>query len=138
MSPLELIARYVSVGDAGAAAVLADLALEHGWTLDVIPDEWAEYDRVRSATGMLAEVPFVDRVPRPWRVVLCGGLRAVEPDAGRGLKPWMLRFIARLWSWRGPDGRRRRWELTKAQDLAAKALIEAGREIELQVPMELR
>lgn len=77
--------------DPVAFAAASDFALERGWRLEVITDEEAEHDRVRSATGPVEMV--LDEKGRPVRR---GGLRAERWRVDR-LEAW-------LWTWRGHTG----------------------------------
>lgn len=81
--------------------VWQDLAREHGFKVDVIADDEAEHDRVRSATrehhSIATTVWIIDRIPLAARPVSVGGLRAIQPSEGGDLKRWMAARVARLW-----------------------------------------
>lgn len=91
-------------GTKSELGVWQDLARECGFRVDVITDEEAEYDRVRSAQRthrhelpIAPTVWIIDRVPLEPRPVSVGGLRAIQPSEGGNLKQWMAARVAYLW-----------------------------------------
>lgn len=91
-------------GTKSELGVWQDLAREYGYRVDVITDEEAEYDRVRSAQRSVhPDLPIaptvwiIDRVPLEARPVSVGGLRAIQPSEGGNLKQWMAARVAYLW-----------------------------------------
>ena len=107
MTYFEVIERLLEIelcGEPGSArqnAPWMDFALDNGIGYEVILDEEAEHDRVRSATGPLALLPLIERCPLAPTTVRCAGLRAISPSEGGHFQSWMAARIARLWRARG-------------------------------------
>lgn len=84
-----------------AYSVALDCALDKGWKLEVVPDEYAEHMRVRAAIGPEVVVEYCRGIPYALEPVRCAGLSCVEPSPGGKLKAWIAQGVARLWRRRG-------------------------------------